>query len=302
MTPTAVDARDGHGRPPYRRRERHSALLGHSTWFGRLRLKYSATSADDTCVMADVRFAPPLQRLTSPPEGAPVPPPPPAVAAPPAPRLSPPIGHPDPRDRRAASRRSASRTSSQPKTDTRPTQAQEEARQEADHLRGVRSAWSVASATTSATPQPVQRVLRHKSAAAPLPAVPFVRPTVTSAEYSITLSAVQNGVPNNVTTKVRADYLQRPPARAPSRARSAGRSPTSQEIRTRDSIFRPGDGVRHDMDSPAADTGDADHVRHGRLHPDGQRHHRPAVARRQQTDVVEVREESAARPSARSRT
>ena len=56
---------------------------------------------------------------------------------------------------------------------------------------------------------PVQRVLHRHAPAAPLPAVPFARPDITSAEYSITLSAVQNGVPNNVTTKVRADFLSR---------------------------------------------------------------------------------------------
>ena len=87
--------------------------------------------------------------------------------------------------------------------------------------------------------QTVQRVLGHKAEAAPLPVLPFVRPTITSAEYSITLSAVQNGVPNNVTTRVRADYLTGT-SESSVESQVGGVFTTSHEIRTPDSVFRPG--------------------------------------------------------------
>lgn len=87
--------------------------------------------------------------------------------------------------------------------------------------------------------EPVQRVLGHKSEAAPLPVLPFVRPTITSAEYAITLSAVQNGVPNNVTTKVRADYLTGT-NESSVESQVGGVFTTSQEIRTPDSLYHPG--------------------------------------------------------------
>lgn len=85
----------------------------------------------------------------------------------------------------------------------------------------------------------VRRVL-GKQTAAPLPELPFVRPTITSAEYSITLSAVQNGVPNNVTTKVRADYLSST-SEATVESQVGGAFTTTQEIHTADSIYRPGE-------------------------------------------------------------
>jgi hypothetical protein len=85
---------------------------------------------------------------------------------------------------------------------------------------------------------PIQRVLGHDEIA-PLPDVPFVRPPITSAEYTVTLSAVQNGVPNNVTTKVREDFVN---AFGDSTVESqtGGTFTTTQEIRTRESLFRPG--------------------------------------------------------------
>lgn len=86
---------------------------------------------------------------------------------------------------------------------------------------------------------PVRRVLHRDEAAAPLPELPFTRPTITSAEYSITLSAVQNGVPNNVTTKVSADYLSSM-ARTTVESQIGGAFTTSQEIRTFDFIYHPG--------------------------------------------------------------
>lgn len=84
---------------------------------------------------------------------------------------------------------------------------------------------------------PVQRVLGHEKAA-PLPETPFARPIFTSAEYSVTLSAVQNGVPKNVTTKVRADYV-RSMIESTVESQVGGAFTTVQEIRTTDFIFRP---------------------------------------------------------------
>ena len=85
---------------------------------------------------------------------------------------------------------------------------------------------------------PVQRVLGHKAEATPLPVLPFLRPTITSAEYAVTLSAVQNGVPKNVTTKVRADYLTGT-NQSSVESQVGGVFTTSEEIRTPDSLFRP---------------------------------------------------------------
>lgn len=84
---------------------------------------------------------------------------------------------------------------------------------------------------------PVQRVLGHHPAA-PLPDTPFVRPPVTSAEYTVTLSAVQNGVPNNVTTKVRADYA-RNLVETTVESQVGGAFTTTQEIRTADFVLQP---------------------------------------------------------------
>ena len=85
----------------------------------------------------------------------------------------------------------------------------------------------------------VQRVLGHQKSAAPLPKEPFVRPTITSAEYTLTLSAVQNGTPNNVTTKVRNDYLAGT-GQSTIESQVGGVFTSAQEIRTHDFIFRPG--------------------------------------------------------------
>jgi hypothetical protein len=67
---------------------------------------------------------------------------------------------------------------------------------------------------------PVQRALGHEEAAAPLPELPFTRPTITSAEYSITLSAVQN--------------------RTTVESQMGGVFTTAEEIRTLDFLYRPG--------------------------------------------------------------
>ncbi|HEY5422110.1 MAG TPA: hypothetical protein VIK05_01485, partial [Ilumatobacteraceae bacterium] len=87
---------------------------------------------------------------------------------------------------------------------------------------------------------PVQKVLGHDSAAAPLPDTPFVRPNVTSAQYTVTLSAVENGVPKNVTTKVQEDFANGL-GESTVDSQVGGVFTSTQEIRTLDSIFRPGD-------------------------------------------------------------
>jgi hypothetical protein len=62
---------------------------------------------------------------------------------------------------------------------------------------------------------------------------------VTSAEYAITLSAVQNGVPNNVTTKVQEDYVAKI-GQSTVDSQVGGQFASTQEIRTIDSVYRPG--------------------------------------------------------------
>jgi hypothetical protein len=86
---------------------------------------------------------------------------------------------------------------------------------------------------------PVQKLLGHEPPVAPLPDTPFVRPTLTSAEYTVTLSAVENGVPKNSTTTVQEDFVA---SRGQStiESQSGGTFTTAQEIRTADSVYRPG--------------------------------------------------------------
>jgi hypothetical protein len=86
---------------------------------------------------------------------------------------------------------------------------------------------------------PVQKLLGRVQPAAPLPAVPFARPIMTSAEYSITLTAVQNGVPNNVTTSVKEDYVNGL-GLSTVESQTGGTFTTAQEIRTSESLFHPG--------------------------------------------------------------
>ena len=85
----------------------------------------------------------------------------------------------------------------------------------------------------------VQRLLGHDQVA-DLPDVPFVRPGITSAEYTVTLSAVQSGVPNNVTTRVMEDF-NGGIGQSTTENQIGGIFTTTQEIRTRDSLFHPGE-------------------------------------------------------------
>jgi hypothetical protein len=66
-----------------------------------------------------------------------------------------------------------------------------------------------------------------------------VHPDLSSAEFTITLSAVQNGVPNNVTTNVQEDYTTGV-AKTTVESQTGAAFATTQEIRTSDSVFRPG--------------------------------------------------------------
>src|SRR4051794_9216810 len=199
--------------------------------------------------MADLQFSPPIQRLKSPPRASSPPPPPPppapapAVAAPtvaalpPSLRLSAPV--PVVRD-----------TSSVPAISLQDLlQPKPEPRQvkQAKKKRGGKKLLSLiivlgivgGGAYYFRNSGPMQKVLGHDAPAAPLPATPFVRPSVTSAEYSVTLSAVQNGVPNNVTTKVQEDFANGV-GQSTVDSQVGGVFTSTQEIRTRDSIFRPG--------------------------------------------------------------
>src|SRR3954453_10522591 len=200
--------------------------------------------------MADVQFAPPIQRLTSPPRvsSPPPPPPPPApapavaepviAAVPPSIRLSAPV--PVIRDTSSVPAISLQELL-QPKPDPRPTKQKKQ-------KRGGKKLMSMVlllgvlggGAYFLRNAAPMQKLLGHQSAAAPLPDVPFVRPTVTSAEYTVTLSAVQNGVPNNVTTQVQEDFANGV-GESSVDSQVGGVFTSTKEIRTRDSIFRPGE-------------------------------------------------------------
>src|SRR3954453_18344756 len=88
MAAAAVDARNGHDRPPYRPAGVRGG--GSKDLLATAKLKNSSGGADDLDVMADLQFAPPIQRLPSPPRmSSPPPPPPPAPAPAPAPAPSP---------------------------------------------------------------------------------------------------------------------------------------------------------------------------------------------------------------------
>jgi hypothetical protein len=196
--------------------------------------------ADETTVMADVQFAPPLQRLTSPPQvapGSPPPPPPPPTPAVPVPalRLSAPV--PIIRDTSSVPVLTLQDLMQPSKSEARPAQRKKK--------RGKKLMTMVLLLAVAGgagfyfrNSGPIQRLLGHDEIA-PLPDVPFARPNITSAEYTVTLSAVQNGVPNNVTTKVREDFVN---AFGESTVESqvAGTFTTTQEIRTRESLIRPG--------------------------------------------------------------
>jgi hypothetical protein len=84
-----------------------------------------------------------------------------------------------------------------------------------------------------------QRLMGHEQHVAPLPTTPFVRPGVTSAEFTVVTSAVANGVPNKVTSKVVADYAHTT-TQSTTDTQVGGVFTSSQEVRTIDSVFHPG--------------------------------------------------------------
>ncbi|MEY2581537.1 MAG: hypothetical protein QOE09_1386 [Ilumatobacteraceae bacterium] len=200
--------------------------------------------------MADVQFAPPVQRLTSPPHNASNPPPPPLPAPEPAqktPVIAPVIAAPVPSVRLSAPAPVVRDTSNAPainfqeflpKPEPRPTQRKKKRSKKlltTVVLLGLAGGAGYYFRDVS----PVQKLLGRHTPAAPLPEVPFVRPAVTSAEYSIMLSAVQNGVPNNVTTLVKEDYAANI-GQSTVESQIGGAFTTTQEIRTVDAIFHPG--------------------------------------------------------------
>ena len=207
-------------------------------WFAALPLKSYASATDETNVMADVRFAPPLQRLTSPPDGAPVPPPPPGAAAP-ALRLSPPSVAQIRETTTGSTPAISFQDLMQPsKLDTRSHKRKKKRGKKLMTTLLLLGLLGGVGYHFRSAPL-VQRLLGHDKSAAPLPKEPFVRPTITSAEYTITLSAVQNGIPNNVTTKVSNDYLAGT-GQSTVESQVGGTFTSTQEIRTHDFIFRPG--------------------------------------------------------------
>jgi hypothetical protein len=86
----------------------------------------------------------------------------------------------------------------------------------------------------------MHKLLGDQSTVTALPDVPFVRPIVNSVEYSVTLSSVQNGVPNNVTTKVQEDFLLGV-GQSTIESQTGATSTTTTELRTVEFIYRPGD-------------------------------------------------------------
>ena len=201
----------------------------------------SASRADDSNDMADVQFAPPLQRLASPPAVAPIPPPPPRVAtlppiSVPAPRLSMPV--PAVRDTSNVPAMNFQDFLQPAKVEQRPAKkSKRRGRKLISILLLLGILGGVAYYFRNAPA--AQKLLGHDQVAK-LPAVPFVRPGVTSAEYTVTLSAVQNGVPNNVTTTVMEDFGAGL-GQSSTENQIGGAFTSTQEIRTREAVFRPGE-------------------------------------------------------------
>jgi hypothetical protein len=198
--------------------------------------------------MADVQFAPPLQRLTAPPHFAPAPPPPPPPPPPtpvvevPALRLSTQV--PTVRDTTSHPVLSLQELLQPTKPEMRPAQRKKKRGRKLLTFVFLLMLIAGGAGYVFRNSGPVQRLLGHEEIA-PLPDVPFARPDITSAEYTVTLSAVQNGVPNNVTTKVREDFVS---AFGDSAVESqvGGTFTSTQEIRTRESLIRPGQAFGKD--------------------------------------------------------
>ena len=224
--------------------------MGQGTYYGRSelpKLKKSAGPADELCVMADVSFAPPLQRLTPPSPIASVPPPPPPVPAPvaaptpapvpPALRLSAPV--PVVQNTNSVPAVSLHDFLQPTKTDVRPSKKKKKKRGKKLLTMIVFLGLVGGVGYFLRDAAPVQKLLGHQPPIAPLPDTPMVRPNLTSAEYTVTLSAVENGVPKNVTTKVQEDFANRL-GQSTVESQSGGTFTTTREIRTAEVLFRPG--------------------------------------------------------------
>jgi hypothetical protein len=230
-------------------------------------LKKSANGADDFTVMADVQFAPPLQRLTSPPKVASTPPPPPPLPTPafatpaveastaPPPATPPPslrLSAPVPQIRETSAsgpslqellmpNKGEERSASQPKWKT--------AQQKKKKKRGKKLLVAVVlfgmiggSAYGLRNTAAMQKLLGNESVPERLPEIPFARPPINSVQYSVTLSSVQNGVPNNVTTTVQEDFTL-VLGQSTIETQTGAVSTTTQELRTAEFIFRPGQAL-----------------------------------------------------------
>lgn len=184
--------------------------------------------------MADLQFAPPLQRLAPPLPSASVPPPPPPAPVPAAPRLSP---APVPVREASGPIALSFQDLIQPaKADLRGRKKKRKRGKKLFALVVVAGLCGGAYAVRNA--EAVQRVFGRGHQAKPLPLVPFVRPNVTSAQYTVKLSAVQNGVPNNVTTVIKADYVNGV-SEMTIENQSGGEFTKTDEIRTPEFVFRP---------------------------------------------------------------
>ena len=208
--------------------------------------------------MADVQFAPPLPQLTSPPQvaSAPPPPPPPTPAlaipaihapTPPPPATPPPslrLSAPVPQVREAANPAPSLQEILQPnKSEQRPSlQPNRKKKKRSKKLLVLVVLFCVIGGAgfTFRDSAAMQKLLGGQSTVTALPDVPFVRPIVNSAEYSVTLSSVQNGVPNNVTTKVQEDFLLGV-GQSTIESQTGATSTTTTELRTVEFIYRPGD-------------------------------------------------------------
>lgn len=210
--------------------------------------------------MADVQFAPPLPQLTPPPHtasAAPPPPPPvptpalatPAIHAPtpPAPATPPPslrLSAPVPLVREAPNPAPSLQEILQPsKSEHRPSlqTKQKKKKKRSKRLLMLVVLFCVIGGTGFGlrNSAPMQKLLGNGSTVAELPAVPFVRPIVNSAEYSVTLSSVQNGVPSNVTTLVQEDFLLGL-GQSTTESQTGAVSTSTTEMRTLEFIYRPG--------------------------------------------------------------
>ncbi len=196
--------------------------------------------------MTDLQFAPPAQRLTAPPTSAPVIPP-----QPPAPATVLKLTTPSVAQIRETTITSATKPLLptyqeliQATADQAPQSSSRKIKNSNKRSKKPLVALLVLAALGGGgyyfrnSPQ-AQRLMGHEQQVAPLPTTPFVRPGVTSAEFTVVTSAVANGVPNKVTSKVVADYTKTT-TQSTTDTQIGGVFTSSQEVRTSDAVFHPG--------------------------------------------------------------